>query len=49
MDERLPGGGLAYGAIHEIAGGGAGTIDGAAAVLFAGGIAARSKGKVLCA
>lgn len=47
MDERLPGGGLAYGAIHEIAGGGAGTVDGAAAALFAGGIAARSKGKVL--
>lgn len=47
MDGRLPGGGLAYGAIHEIAGGGAGTIDGAAAALFAGGIAARSKGKVL--
>lgn len=47
MDGRLPGGGLAYGAIHEIAGGGAGTIDGAAAALFAGGIAARSRGKVL--
>jgi protein ImuA len=47
MDERLPGGGLSYGAIHEIAGGGAGTVDGAAAALFAGGIAARAKGKVL--
>ena len=47
IDERLPGGGLAYGALHEIAGGGAGTVDGAAASLFAGGIAARSKGKVL--
>lgn len=47
VDERLPGGGLAYGALHEIAGGGAGTIDGAAAVLFAAGIAARAKGKVL--
>lgn len=47
VDERLPGGGLAYGALHEIAGGGAGTIDGAAAALFAAGIAARAKGKVL--
>lgn len=47
IDERLPGGGLAYGALHEVAGGGAGTVDGAAAALFAGGIAARSRGKVL--
>ena len=47
MDEHLPGGGLSYGALHEIAGGGAGTVDGAAAALFAAGIAARSKGKVL--
>jgi protein ImuA len=47
IDERLPGGGLAYGALHEIAGGGAGTVDGAAAALFAAGIAARSKGKIL--
>jgi len=47
MDGRIPGGGLAYGALHEIAGGGAGTVDGAAAALFAAGIAARSKGKVL--
>jgi protein ImuA len=47
MDDRIPGGGLAYGALHEIAGGGAGTVDGAAAALFAAGIAARSKGKVL--
>ena len=30
IDERLPGGGIAYGALHEIAGGGSGTIDGAA-------------------
>jgi protein ImuA len=36
-----------YGALHEIAGGAAGTVDGAAAALFAAGIAARSKGKVL--
>lgn len=47
IDQRLPGGGLAFGAIHEIAGGGAGTLDGAAAALFAAGVAARSKGKVL--
>lgn len=47
LDERLPGGGLSYGSLHEIAGGGAGTVDGAAAALFAAGIAARSKGKVL--
>ncbi|WJR66382.1 ImuA family protein [Neorhizobium sp. CSC1952] len=47
IDARLPGGGLSYGAVHEIAGGGAGTVDGAAAALFAAGIAARSKGKVL--
>lgn len=47
LDERLPGGGLAYGALHEVAGGGSGTVDGAAAALFTAGIAARSKGKVL--
>lgn len=47
MDSRLPGGGLAQGALHEIAGGGNGAIDGAAAALFAAGIAARTKGKVL--
>ncbi|WP_313607116.1 ImuA family protein [Rhizobium sp.] len=47
IDTRLPGGGLAYSAIHEFAGGGAGTIDGAAAALFAAGIAARTKGKIV--
>lgn len=47
IDTRLPGGGLAYGAIHEFAGGGGGTIDGAAAALFAAGIAARTKGKIV--
>ncbi|KAA0684823.1 damage-inducible mutagenesis protein [Neorhizobium sp. P12A] len=47
IDAVLPGGGLAYGALHEIAGGGAGTIDGAAAALFVAGIAARTKGQVL--
>jgi len=47
IDARLPGGGLALGALHEVAGGGNGAIDGAAAAMFAAGIAARSKGPVL--
>jgi protein ImuA len=47
IDERLPEGGLALGALHEVAGGGNGVIDGAAAALFAAGIAARTKGRVL--
>jgi len=47
IDAVLPGGGLAYGALHEFAGGGAGTVDGAAAALFAAGIAARTKGPVV--
>src|SRR5450631_3192880 len=47
IDRRLPGGGLALGALHEIAGGGNGVVDGAAAGLFAAGIAARTRGKVL--
>jgi len=47
IDSRLPGGGLAKGALHEVAGGGNGALDGAAAALFAAGIAARAKGKVL--
>jgi protein ImuA len=47
LDSRLPGGGLAKGALHEVAGGGNGAIDGAAAALFSAGIAARAKGKVL--
>ncbi|MGV1951043.1 ImuA family protein [Agrobacterium vitis] len=47
IDERLPGGGLAYGAIHEFAGGGSGISDGSAAASFAAGIAARTKGKVV--
>lgn len=47
IDAALPGGGLAHGALHEIAGGGSGTLDGAAAALFAAGVAARAKGKVL--
>lgn len=47
IDVVLPGGGLATGALHEVAGGGNGAIDGAAAALFVAGIAARSRGKVL--
>jgi protein ImuA len=47
VDSRLPSGGLALGALHEVAGGGNGAIDGAAAALFVAGIAARAKGKTL--
>ncbi len=47
IDDCLPGGGLSYGAIHEFAGGGTGTVDGAAAALFAACIAARTKGKIV--
>jgi protein ImuA len=47
IDSRLPGGGLARGALHEVAGGGNGAIDGAAAALFAAGIGARTAGKTL--
>ncbi|MEV4607397.1 damage-inducible mutagenesis protein [Neorhizobium sp. LMR1-1-1.1] len=47
IDAILPGGGLANGALHEFAGGGSGTVDGAAAALFAAGIAARTKGPVV--
>jgi protein ImuA len=46
IDSHLPGGGAALGALHEVAGGN-GAIDGAAASLFAAGIAARTQGKVL--
>jgi protein ImuA len=47
IDRVLPGGGLALGALHEVAGGGNGALDGAAAALFAAGIAGRTVGKVL--
>ncbi|TBX72699.1 damage-inducible mutagenesis protein [Rhizobium laguerreae] len=47
IDAVLPGGGLAYGALHEFAGGGSGTVDGAAAALCAAGIAARTKGPIV--
>ena len=47
VDHRLPNGGLALGALHEVAGGGNGAIDGTASALFAAGIAARTRGQVL--
>ncbi|WP_210382202.1 ImuA family protein [Jiella sonneratiae] len=47
LDDRLPEGGLQRGVLHEIAGGGRGGGDGPAAALFAAGIAARTRGKVL--
>lgn len=47
IDRKLPGAGLALGCLHEVAGGGNGAVDGAAAALFAAGVAARTHGKVL--
>jgi protein ImuA len=47
LDRVLPGGGLSLGALHEVAGGGNGAIHGAAAALFAAGVAARMRGRVL--
>jgi protein ImuA len=47
IDARLPDGGLALGALHEVAGGADGAVDGAAAALFAAGIVARTSGTVL--
>jgi protein ImuA len=47
IDARLPRGGLALGALHEVAGGGNGAVHGAAAALFTAGIMARTSGKIL--
>jgi protein ImuA len=47
MDKALPSGGLALGALHEVAGGGVGVVDAAAAALFSAGIVARLDGWVL--
>lgn len=47
VDRKLPGGGLLLGALHEVAGGAEGAVDGAAPALFAAGIAARTRGQVL--
>ncbi len=42
-----PGWGLALGALHEVAGGGNGAINGAAAALFTAGVAVHTRGTVL--
>ncbi len=47
IDRILPGGGLALDSLHEIAGGASGAIHGAATILFAAGIAARTRGQIL--
>ncbi|GAN54113.1 protein imuA [Tanticharoenia sakaeratensis NBRC 103193] len=47
IDAHLPGGGLALGALHEVAGSGFDAVHGAACTRFAAGIAARTKGSVL--
>jgi protein ImuA len=47
LDEHLPQGGLRLGALHEVAGGSAGAVDGAVAALFAAGIAGRTQGPIL--
>ena len=47
IDERLPGGGLPFGALHEVAGGAEGALHGAAAARFAAGVLARTQGQVL--
>lgn len=47
LDARLPGGGLARAALHEVAGGGADVVHGTAAALFAAGVLARAGGPVL--
>ncbi len=49
IDAALPEGGLALGALHEVAGGGADIEHGAAAALFIAGILARHRGPVLWA
>ncbi len=47
IDARLPGGGLALGALHEVAGGGPDIEHGAAAALLTAGVLARLPGQVL--
>ncbi|MBS1104355.1 ImuA family protein [Gluconobacter sp. Dm-62] len=47
IDRWLPGGGLALGALHEVAGGGNDALHGAAAAQFCADIAARTRGRVL--
>ncbi|MFP1133003.1 ImuA family protein [Asticcacaulis sp. W401b] len=47
IDDKLPRRGLVRGALHEVAGGANGAVDGAAAAAFAAGVAARAGGPVL--
>jgi protein ImuA len=47
IDDCLPQGGLALGALHEIVGGGLGALHAAAAALFVAGVLARIDGAVL--
>ena len=47
LDACLPEGGLARGALHEVAGGGQGTMDASCAALFTAGILARCPGQIL--
>jgi protein ImuA len=47
IDDHLPGGGLARGSLHDIAGGGADEVHAAAAALFAAGLLARMEGAAL--
>jgi protein ImuA len=47
IDQHIPGGGLATGALHEIAGAGAEAEHGAAATLLLAGLLARRRGPVL--
>jgi protein ImuA len=47
LDRVLPEGGLARGALHEVAGGGADEVMAAAATLFVAGVLARLEGPVL--
>ncbi len=49
IDRTLPGGGLALGALHEVAGAGPEVEHGAAAALFIAGLLARLRGPVLWA
>ena len=49
IDAALPGGGLMLGAIHEVHGGGADLIHGAAAVSFTAGVLARTVGPIVWA
>lgn len=45
--DALPRQGLDLASLHEIAGGASGALHGAAAILFAAGIAARTRGQIL--